>query len=94
VNRPLAFIPVICQGYEESEKFTAGIGQRDAHVQIAIGDVAGRTAATTKLHRTYIGSVERGERNISLQNIDRLLTSLNKSWIDLDKALGDELDRK
>jgi transcriptional regulator with XRE-family HTH domain len=51
-------------------------------------------AATAKLHRTYIGSVERGERNISLQNIDRLLTSLNKSWIDLGKALEDELDRK
>jgi transcriptional regulator with XRE-family HTH domain len=51
-------------------------------------------ADVAEVHRTYVSSVERGERNISLQNIDRLLTSLNKSWIDLGKALEDELDCK
>lgn len=28
------------------------------------------------LHRTYIGSVERAERNVSLDNIDRISTAL------------------
>ena len=36
-------------------------------------------AAVTGLHRTYIGSVERGERNVSLKNIHLLAKSLQTS---------------
>lgn len=38
-----------------------------------------------KLHRTYIGSIERSERNISLLNIERIARALNVSIENLIK---------
>jgi transcriptional regulator with XRE-family HTH domain len=35
------------------------------------------------LHRTYVGSVERGERNISIDNIERLGRALDMEPADL-----------
>lgn len=39
------------------------------------------------LHRTYVGSVERGERNVSIDNMERLASALGatvKSLVDID----------
>lgn len=44
--------------------------------QEELADIAG-------LHRTYVGSVERGERNISIDNMERLATALKINIQDL-----------
>jgi transcriptional regulator with XRE-family HTH domain len=40
-------------------------------------------AEASGLHRTYVGAVERGERNISLRNVKRLAVSLRVDVRDL-----------
>ena len=49
--------------------------------QEALADMAG-------LHRPYVGSIERSERNVSLDNIDRLASCLG---VTAPQLLTDEL---
>lgn len=50
--------------------------EQAGHSQETLADLAG-------LHRTYVGSVERGERNISLVNIYVLAAALDVEASDL-----------
>ena len=40
-------------------------------------------AEKSDLHRTYVGSVERGERNVSIDNMERLAKALGVEVRDL-----------
>lgn len=40
-------------------------------------------AARAGIHRTYVGSVERAERNISIDNMERLALALGTTVADL-----------
>lgn len=45
-------------------------------------------ADKARLHRTYIGSVERGERNIALLNLTRIALALRLDASELVAGLG------
>lgn len=48
----------------------------NGHSQEFLGELS-------KLHRTYIGSVERGEKNISIDSVEKICKALNIHIIDL-----------
>jgi len=45
-----------------------------------------KVAERAELHVNYISSVERGERNISIRNIERIASALGVPMTDLVKA--------
>ncbi len=44
-------------------------------------------AAKAKMHRNYIGGVERGEKSPTFKSVARILSVLGVSWSDLGAAL-------
>lgn len=42
-----------------------------------------KLAELSGLHRTYVGAIERGERNVSLKNIERIAKALGVEIRDL-----------
>jgi transcriptional regulator with XRE-family HTH domain len=56
--------------------------------RIHLGLSQEKLAERAGLHRTYIGSLERGERNVSLVNIVRVASALNCDPADLVRGLA------
>lgn len=55
------------------------IRQLRVHLELSQEELADKCG----LHRTYIGSVERGERNIAIDNVIKLSVALNCSVSDI-----------
>lgn len=61
-------------------------GKRLREVREGTGLSQEKLAELATLHRTYVSSVERGKRNISIENIERLALALGVSMRDLMPA--------
>lgn len=77
-HRPPTVIRVAIGAVLRGYREHAGLSQEDFAV---LADV----------HRTYVGSAERGERNISSEALDRWLNGLGATWgqfgLDVEKEL-------
>ena len=63
-------------------------GRRVRRLRERAGLSQERFAEECGLHRTYIGAVERGERNISLVNIERIARALGITIQELFKEIS------
>ena len=62
-------------GIDVRQKF----GERLRALRLAKGFSQEQFAERCNLHRTYVGGIERGERNSSLKNIVTMATALDES---------------
>ena len=65
----------------------ARFGQRVRELRSAQGYSQETFAHEVGLDRTYVGGIERGERNVALRNIEKIATTLGISISELTKGL-------
>ena len=70
-------------------RFTIAKNIREYRLRLSLSQE--ELAENANIHRTYIGSVERGERNISIDNIERIALALG---IEITELLKDEAENK
>ena len=63
-------------------------GQRVRKLRKAKGFSQEAFAAHCGLDRTYIGGIERGERNVAMRNIEIIATALDVTISELTRGLG------
>jgi transcriptional regulator with XRE-family HTH domain len=51
-------------------------------------------AAIAGLHRTYVGAIERAERNVSIDNVERLAQALAVDVVDLLAPVSETTGRR
>ena len=66
------------------------VGQRIRNYRTQLGLSQEKLAELSGCHPTYIGQLERGEKNATLESIDKIASSLKISLSKLFENLGDE----
>lgn len=64
-------------------------GRRIRELRANIGISQEELAFRSGLHRTYIGAIERGEKNLSLKNIEKIANALNINIYEIFKSIED-----
>ena len=67
----------------EDKELLKKVGERIRHFRAKVGLSQERLSFESNLDRTYVGSVERGERNIAIINLSKLAKALNVSISEL-----------
>jgi transcriptional regulator with XRE-family HTH domain len=79
---------MLLMNYEPTERdFLGKLGRRVRQRRQAKGWSQEKLALDCGLHRTYVGAVERGERNISAVNLLKIASSLGVPVSDLFTGL-------
>lgn len=63
------------------------VGKRIREIRVAVNMSQKDLAYSADLDRSYIASVENGQRNISIVNLDKIATSLGVSLSELFKGI-------
>ena len=71
---------------------TAIVGQRIRNYRQKANMTQEGLAEQSNLHYTYIGQVERGEKNLTLGSLEKILEALHVSFSDFFEGLGYQRD--
>ena len=69
---------------------TDAFGNRIRNLRLAQGLSQDALADKARLHRTYIGSVERGEKNVTLLSANRIAEALGVTLSECLQGIEDE----
>jgi transcriptional regulator with XRE-family HTH domain len=67
----------------KERNFLRDIGDRVRERRIALKMTQAELGERCRLHRTFIGSVERGERNVAILNLQQIANALRVPLADL-----------
>jgi transcriptional regulator with XRE-family HTH domain len=68
----------------------SNIGQRIRELRLIKGISQEQLALRAELDRTYMTSVENGKRNISIQNIEKIIKALETTFEDFFKGFDNK----
>lgn len=70
------------------------IGRKLRAYRRKMGMTQEELAEKAELHYTYIGQVERGEKNLTLVSMEKILNALEVSFKELFEDIGEQTDQK